>query len=335
MLKYPRLVRPGLGLLAILSAALTLLALEGGARVYGWLTDQGRGMTFDAELGWRPRPQVSKIGGVWGVKRPARTNARGWRDSDHSVARVPGIRRAVAVGDSFTFGTDVDDGERFTDLLPERIERLEVLNFGVPGYGTDQELRVLETGALAYQPDVVILQICVFNDLRDINHRWLYSWPKPYYEVQDGELHLTRPPFTWSIRVREASYLVETLYQRIMNAQNIGVLVNPSRDVDTLPLFEALMRRMASLTLDQGIRLVAILAYSPDTLDAKGPARGQRLQEVLAGLEVPTLDTRALFAAHSSNPGRYYSPISNHWNAEGHQLVAEGSQRLLDDIGID
>jgi hypothetical protein len=334
MPKHPRLAWSGLGLLAALSTVLTLLALEAGARMYGRLTHQGRGMTFDAELGWRPRPQVSKIGGVWGVTRPARTNARGWRDSDHSVARVPGLRRAVAIGDSFTFGTDVDDGERFTDLLPKRIGRLEVLNFGVPGYGTDQELRVLETEALAYRPDVVMLQICVFNDLRDINHRWLYSWPKPYYELLEGELHLTGPPLTWSVRVREASYLVETLYQRLMNAQNIGVLVNPSRGVDTLPLFEALMRRMASLTLDQGIRLVAILAYSPDTLDARGPARGERIQAVLTGLGVPTLDTRALFAAHSSNPGSYYSRISNHWNAEGQQLVAEASQRLLADVGI-
>ena len=77
--KHP-LARSGLALLAALSTVLTLLALEAGARLYGRLTHQGRGMTFDAELGWRPRPQVSKIGGVWGVKRPARTNARGWRD---------------------------------------------------------------------------------------------------------------------------------------------------------------------------------------------------------------------------------------------------------------
>jgi len=166
-------------MLVVLSTALVLLALEGGARLYGNVTNQGRGMTFDAELGWRPLPNVRKVGEVWGVSRPAVTNSRGWRDIEHPYEKAAGIRRAVAIGDSFTFGTNVDDGERFTDVLPRRIDHLEVVNLGVAGYGTDQELRVLEIEAFRYQPDVVIFTICVFNDLDDISYDRLYSWPKP------------------------------------------------------------------------------------------------------------------------------------------------------------
>lgn len=51
-------------------------------------------------------------------------------------------------GDSFTFGEGVNDGETtpqaFADLTDHR---LRVLNFGFPGYGPNQVLRALETGA--------------------------------------------------------------------------------------------------------------------------------------------------------------------------------------------
>ena len=67
-----------------------------------------------------PLPNVRKIGQVWGVVRPARSNSKGWRDAERSYSRPEGKRRAVALGNSFTFGVGVDDGERYTDLLNAR-----------------------------------------------------------------------------------------------------------------------------------------------------------------------------------------------------------------------
>lgn len=321
--------------LAVLSLTVSLLALEGAARLYAARTYQGRGMTFDAELGWRPLPNVKKIGTVWGMTRPATTNAQGWRDREHNYERAAGIRRVVAIGDSFTFGVEVDDGERFTDLLPQRIERLEVVNLGVAGYGTGQELRLLETEGVRYRPDVVILTICVNNDFDDIAHERIYSWPKPSYSLDGGELQLRKPSISTDIRLRESSYLFEFLYQRVLTAYDKPRLSAGFEDGDAGPLFDALLRRFEAVTRDHGARLVAVLAYGPERLgDVTEVSR--HITEVLERDGIPTLDTRRLLATRSPDPNHLlYSEGGVHWNAEGHAIIAEGVQQLLTRVGIE
>ena len=71
------------------------------------------------------------------------------------------------LGDSITFGTRVRDFETFSYLLEHRSARYEVVNLAVEGYGTDQELLLLEDEGLRYHPDVVVLNVCVANDPLD------------------------------------------------------------------------------------------------------------------------------------------------------------------------
>jgi lysophospholipase L1-like esterase len=318
--------------LVCLSSVSTLVALEVGARLYAKATATERGMTFDPELGWRPRPFVTKFDSVWGATRPARTNSRGWRDRERTYEKPPGTLRAIALGDSYTFGTDADDGERFTDLLQNRTG-LEVVNLGVAGYGTDQELRVLEIEGVRYQPDIVILTVCVFNDLADIGHERLYSWPKPYYTLEQGELRLSKPELTWGMRARTASYLVEFLFQRVLNDPRTprAAIRTP---VNTAQLFDALARRIASVTTRHGARLVAVLAYPPPRLGPRFTAVGRQMMATLEAAGVPTLDTQKLFDDHGLAEDKAYWPSGVHWTAEGHRIVAEGLTRLLADLGV-
>jgi hypothetical protein len=325
---------PSRVLIVALSVAVALTALEVAVRLYGRFTNQPRGMTFDRELGWRPLPHVRKIGAVWGVSRPASTNSYGWRDSEHTYEKAPGVRRVVAIGDSFTFGTDVDDGERFSDLLDRRFSHLEVINLGVAGYGTDQELRLLETVGFRFQPDIVILTVCVLNDLDDIGYERLYSWPKPYYSLLDGQLQLWKPQETWDIRLRTSSDLVEFAYQRLMN-ENDKPRHGARADMDTMPVFAALVDRFVALTGQHGARPLAVLAYGPEGVRGDFTPLGHRIAEVLAGAGVPTVDTRALFRARSRDPNTvFYSNIGLHWNARGHVVVADGIEELMHGVGV-
>jgi lysophospholipase L1-like esterase len=321
-------------LIVAVSVTASLAALEGAVRLYGRLTNQPRGMTFDEDLGWRPVPNVQKIGAVWGVSRPASTNSHGWRDREHSYEKAPGVRRVVAIGDSFTFGTDVDDGERFSDLLDHRFNHVEVINLGVAGYGTDQELRLLETVGFRYQPDIVILTVCVLNDLDDIGYERLYSWPKPYYSLMSGPLQLWRPEKTWDIRVRTSSDLVEFAYQRLMKETN-NSRRGAKAATDTMPVFAALIDRFVGLTARHGARLLAVLAYGPEGVRGDFTMLGRHITEVFARLGVPTLDTRMLFATQSQDPNKLlYSSVGLHWNARGHAVVADGIAQLMHDIGL-
>jgi lysophospholipase L1-like esterase len=117
-------------------------------------------------------------------KVSVRTNSFGLRGPEVAREKPPGTYRVALLGDSFAFGWGVKQEETFAHRLQEllqaelslrgngertpsginsEIRRVEVLNFGVPGYSTFQELAFLRKDAMAFSPDVVIVYF-VEND---------------------------------------------------------------------------------------------------------------------------------------------------------------------------
>lgn len=79
----------------------------------------------------------------------------------------------LAIGDSFTFGEGTEDKENYVAELAEyfknkdRNPKINIINAGVPGFGTDQELEMLiETKKLTH-PNLVLLTFYTGNDLID------------------------------------------------------------------------------------------------------------------------------------------------------------------------
>src|SRR5262249_14377561 len=69
------------------------------------------------------------------------------------------------VGDSHAYATRVKNrAETFPSQLEKYLNQnigqriVKVLNFGVPGYNTAQELEILKTKVLMFEPKMVILQ---------------------------------------------------------------------------------------------------------------------------------------------------------------------------------
>lgn len=87
-------------------------------------------------------------------------NSKGLRDYEYGEKR--GIR-ILCLGDSFVMGVGVELEDTFLALLErdlnlrENGKYFEVINAGVQGYGTDQELTFLKFRGFEYQPDLVIL----------------------------------------------------------------------------------------------------------------------------------------------------------------------------------
>jgi lysophospholipase L1-like esterase len=100
-----------------------------------------------------------------------RINAAGLRGPEVEEAKPAGRTRVAVLGDSIAFGYWVAEADAFPRQLAALLEagrpaaeRVEVLNFGVPGYNLDQELEVLRANALRYRPDAVVVALCL-NDL--------------------------------------------------------------------------------------------------------------------------------------------------------------------------
>lgn len=151
----------------------------------------------DADLGWALKPGVSGWTNDEHVAWVA-INRSGWFDREHALAKPPRTRRIAVLGDSFmstfnlpfekTFVAFLEDG---LNRCPARSDRIEALNFGVPAYGTAQELLAYRLRARAYQPDVVLLMMYLGNDVLN-NHSALNPTKGAPYYVLDDQRHLRR-----------------------------------------------------------------------------------------------------------------------------------------------
>ena len=123
-------------------------------------------------------------------------NALGMRDPERARAKPPGVRRVLLLGDSMVFGTGVEIGARCGDVLEARLgPEVEVLNAACGGWGTDQEFLYLCHEGFAFQPDVVVLALCLSNDVANnmLDHELYGTAPKPRF-VQRGQQLVYVPP---------------------------------------------------------------------------------------------------------------------------------------------
>jgi lysophospholipase L1-like esterase len=101
-----------------------------------------------------------------------RVNAAGLRGPEVEEEKPPGVARLAVLGDSIAFGYWVAEEDAFPRQLETLLNgkagaggaRVEVLNFGVPGYNLEQATEVLRARALRFRPDAVVVALCL-NDL--------------------------------------------------------------------------------------------------------------------------------------------------------------------------
>ncbi|PYQ53323.1 MAG: hypothetical protein DMF78_09320 [Acidobacteria bacterium] len=133
----------------------------------------------------RPRPTgYAPVNTNRRAMRPQ--NSHGYRDLERTLARPPGTRRVLSLGDSFAWGASVE----FEDGYPQRLERAltrrrretwQVVNLALPGMNTVDEDAQLRSEGFAYQPDVVLLGF-VLNDSEDeqaAEARRAAEWAEP------------------------------------------------------------------------------------------------------------------------------------------------------------
>lgn len=149
---------------------------------------------YDEVLGWKMKPNINEkidLVDVEGI--PVRSNNAGFWDKEFDLQKPLHRCRIAFLGDSFTWGMGVRQEERFSDLVAAANPEWESLNFGVPGYGTDQSLLLWQHIARRYQPDLVILTIYQ-NDYIDNIYLVRYGRRKPYFELKGETLELKNVP---------------------------------------------------------------------------------------------------------------------------------------------
>ena len=184
--------------LLVATLVVSLFVAEGALRFFGHDTPEF--YRLDPDVGWRPRPGVSG----W-IEAEGETfvsmNRIGYRDVDHSLDKPANTYRVVVLGDSMTEAVEVPLDDTFWRRIAAPLqqcrgdgETVEVLNFGVNGYGTAQEYLTLKRWALAYHPDLVLLAFFTGNDFTDNSLALGKHQGRPYFALRGDHLALVRRP---------------------------------------------------------------------------------------------------------------------------------------------
>lgn len=99
-------------------------------------------------------------------------NQLGYRGRPVPVSDHYTTTNIVVLGDSFSFGMGVKDGEDYSSVLQTRLgDEYRVINLATPGWGLTQHIRrYYELGRL-YRPEAVILQYCANDPEDNFNHK--------------------------------------------------------------------------------------------------------------------------------------------------------------------
>ena len=328
------------GKLALAAVALLFLfgVLEGAVRIYAHVTSQERLIVIDKVVGWKLAPNARRHYDKETQPYFIAVNSQGLRDVEHTYDKPAGVYRIVVIGDSFVFGAGgVEPAKRFADILQASTRNTEVINMGVPAYGTDQEYLYLANEGLRYHPDLVI--VCAFyNDFSEsfstINPS--NGRPKGYFSLDGDQLVFHPPVFSLFYRLAQHSYLlgladmglskVSNAYDHAMRRKH--VVMNSRRRLAT---FKQLFASTADLCQQHGADLV--LVYLP----FQGQYEKWVIQDVMDDLAarrgVKTLDLMdTVKLANRVRPAYFQHDI--HFNEYGNQVVANALLDYLVNHGL-
>ncbi len=326
--------------------------------------EQGKPTTFtqyDELLGWSLIPGASgrSISAEYDVS--VSINSKGFRDYERTFAKAEGIERMAVLGDSFVLGEQVEQSQRFTDLLEEQMQESEVLNFGVAGYGTDQQLLLYESKVQLYEPDLIIVVLYIGNDLEDIVEYQKFTGNyKPRFVIEEDSLVLTNVPVppkqvqdggglkNFFAQNSYAYNFISERLRRIEPLQNFLVSIGLRKPSPDIPFFKslfdeeegevereawglerAILNRFKQEVEGNGQELLVVMMPSAAQVygglgvsDVSIP--NERMGEILDELGIDYVDLLQPMQQRAQESGeRLYYARDMHLTPAGHEAVAE------------
>ena len=244
-------------------------------------------------------------------------NSAGLRDRDHAPAPAPGTLRVAVLGQSYIMGSGVADDETFDTHLEARLtrewaptrglERVEVLNFGMPSFSAQQQRAALDLGLVQrFAPDVVVI----------VGHRSEFRLLTQYAQE-----------FKRAEGVGTLSVDIDTALTRE------GVTPDMPR--------EEALKRMAARTPDllrgvyrdivsriEASGAIPVFAHIPTPMERQEGDVPELLRIAADAGFATVLDLTSVYAG-SDERTLIVAPWDRHPNAQGHRLIAQALHDAL------
>jgi hypothetical protein len=322
--------------LALLATLVALGAAEVAVRVADVEINTNPRLRYHPDLGWTINP---------GYRRYDQINPDGFR---HLVppGTAEGRRRLLILGDSFTFGGAYPYARTYAGRLQEWLgaavgdpaeKPWDVINLGVSGYGTGQQLLALEEYGLSFEPDAVVLQMFPYNDLCNNNLEQAFTcsfldFHRPYFVTDDADLRIT---YLHPIRARLRRFSRLFGWVEVRTGWGIPVPEIDSKG-DAKRAQYLLKRGAASAGLEFESNRYSLV---PEELQPESIRAGWEVTERIVGEIAARLDERDTPLIGVVVP--YFDTLRPRWpglKPRGHpRLVADHAtdraERILGDVG--
>lgn len=308
--------------------------------------------------GWRHEPNAEDTYAKLGCRQHIRINSLGLREREIPYQRQPGVARVLAIGDSGVVGFEVAQEDVWTRIaeltLRKRGYRVEFINAGVRGYGTDQSLLFLMDEGVKYRPDLVIYtwndndfvdNLTVHLPFRKFGKGYfdhdaegsllLRGAPVPVYDYgrslmvgEDGLAHELEVPFTVKLRM--------WLRDNIVSRSAFGTAV--VHVIASIPWFSQTVEEAGSFYhsneggLDRTSRAFRLTVDMIREMDSVSRAMGTEFRIIPDGelslalseqAGVHILDPWPEFKKGVPDGAELIVPYDTHWNALGHKIFGE------------
>lgn len=345
-------------MLAIMSPLLLIGLLEGAA--YLWERRQANSLyawelVASRRMVWVKYPEpgagytLMEPGNHYEFRSiPVNINSSGLRGAETPYKKPPATFRILNLGDSIVMGWGVREedtyGQQLEGLLNQQGNdglHYEVINAGVPGWNLENASAYLEAEGLKYEPDLILLDLTIPNDINGKSALLTGNDPGPFRWLSDNT-------YFWPFLHSQASWMKA----RAEGKDRVDTINPPSNPAKYFPLDPDAARwdeRWSSileidrLATENDAHL--ILIFFPlefQVLDARYPTLPQEIFSARAAeAGILALDLLPAFQkACLEKPGgpcqledRYlFADVWMHPSAYGHQLVADELATFLSPI---
>jgi lysophospholipase L1-like esterase len=306
---------------------------------------------YDDHLGWRGTPNAERVFVTQNARVTTRHNAGGHRDVEEAK-RSKNLPAIVFLGDSFTWGYDVEYDDMFVNQVRAAYPENEIYNFGHRGYGTDQALMIFERNT-PQRPLQHVFLTFYENDLADNTQTIRYKKNKPRFLIQNDALTLTNAPVppnrqawdtatatvakpkpTLKSRARQLlfhSHLLHALHHRFTQpdiTQDLSTLTPDDLPKDAWEVTRRLILRISAHAEQRGGKLCVLRIPSKSEM-LTPDMYAQFNAELGAITQAAGIDYIDLRPHLEATPLRTYYRDGIHWTPRGHKIVAKVIQAYL------
>ena len=272
-------------------------------------------------------------------------------------------RRIALVGDSYVFAQHV----RFEDSLGHLLEgalgaNVQVLNFGVIGYGVDQAYLRFKKDVLAWKPEIVVLGFPEHNLFRTMTVYPFINWPdwdarfsKPRLILDQGALRSLNVPTIPPNKMFAMRSVSDLPFLEYDQGYNSGDWEHSALDLfyakrwllrlfprwskipphlgqeERLRLNSAILTEFIRSAKDNGIVPLIVFFPAPWDIERRSSGHESSAQRALQTLSVPVLDTMPCLIEAGSIKDMYLHRDA-HYSARGNAAVTKCVRAALEPV---